>query len=193
MVPNYHRAARKAAETMSKFGACAPDHILQILKQLPGVSVIALDIQSIPGHECWDAFSCVREKDGVRQYIVIYNQTLPRVKLNLALAREMAHIVLKHDTTVPEEIWSEEANCFAYHCICYQPVKRSINFRPKLSSLLWELKSIQSFESLDHLKAYVADEQTRYARAFRSGYHPADRRRKKNAGNSPGEIPNRRL
>lgn len=169
MEPNYLRAARKAAETMSKFGTSFPVQILQILKRLPNVSVIALDIPSIPGHESWDAFSCVREKAGQLQYIVVYNKTLPPVKLNLALARELAHVILKHDAGSTEEIWSEEALCFAYHCICYHPFsrhKKTIKFRPKMSSTLWEMKSIQSFDSLDHMKAYIADEQTRFSAAL---------------------------
>jgi len=168
MEPNYLRAARKAAETMSKFGTSFPVQILPILKRLPNVSVIALDIPSIPGHESWDAFSCVREKDGIRQYIIVYNQSLPKSKMNFALARELAHVILRHGVETPEEVWSDEADCFAYHCICYNPFRRrkKIHFRPKLGSTMWEMKSIQSFESLDILKAYIADEQTRFSAAL---------------------------
>ena len=178
MEPNYRRAARKAAETMARFGASVPVRILPILHQLPDVSVIALDVPSIPGHESWDAFSCVREKCGVLQHIVIYNKSLTPSRLNLALARELAHIILKHGPDVPEEIWSAEADCFAYHCVCYQPFtrrKKTIQFCPKLDNTLWEMKSIQSFESLDHMIAHIADEQTRYARAIRgSGQYTPD-------------------
>ena len=181
MEPNYCKAARKAVETMAKFGASIPVRILPILKKLPNVFVIALDIPSIPGHECWDAFACVRERKGTLQYIVVYNQTLPPAKLNLALAREMAHVVLRHSADTPEEVWSEEAQCYGYHCAGFRPPmpkhKKRINFRPKRDSLLWELKGIQSFDSLEHMKAYVADEQTQFAMAIRNQnrrYSPED-------------------
>lgn len=168
MIPNYRRAATKANETL-KSGTDP----LEILNGLPNVRVIPLDISPISGDNC-DAFTCVRRKNGSLQYIVVYNSGLPSFLVKKALARELAHIILSHDGNSPEEIWSEEANCFAYHFIC--PKLKRINYKPQRASMLWELKDIKVFDSIEKMKQHIAEEETKFDRFIgkNANHKPAD-------------------
>jgi hypothetical protein len=69
-----------------------------------------------------DAFTAVNMKDGKLQYIVTYNQLLSTVIIQRALARELGHIVLGHDGSLPEEIRNLEAVAFANHLLCPRPL-----------------------------------------------------------------------
>ena len=41
-----------------------------------------------------------------------------------------------------------------------------IRYMPNLDSLLWSLKSIEYFESIDDLKAFISDQRTRFCHAI---------------------------
>lgn len=135
MTPDYQKAAIKATETLIKFGInSAPVSALPILKNTPGVLVFSY--QSISKHidqdrRCvismfgdgnQDAFTTVNMKDGKPQYIVTYNQQLSQVFVQRSLARELGHIILGHDGTLPEDVRNEEAKAFANHLLCPRPM-----------------------------------------------------------------------
>ena len=135
MTPDYQKAAITATETLIKFGInSAPVSALPILKNTPGVLVFSY--QSISNHidqdrRCvismfgdgnQDAFTTVNMKDGKPQYIVTYNQRISQVLIQRALARELGHIVLGHDGSLPEDVRNEEAKAFANHLLCPRPV-----------------------------------------------------------------------
>ena len=135
MTPDYQKAAIKATETLIKFGInSAPVSPVPILKKTPGVLVFSY--QSISNHldqdrRCvismfgegnQDAFTTVNMKDGKPQYIVTYNQQLSQVFVQRSLARELGHIILGHDGTLPEDVRNEEAKAFANHLLCPRPL-----------------------------------------------------------------------
>ena len=156
MIPNYENAARKAYDTRTQFGLSDP---LRILRQLSNVLVITFSSSDMPVYQ--DAFTCV---DG-NKFIVFYNGSLSPVRLLAALARELGHVVLQHDGKDPEEIWDEEATCFAYHFLCSSPSACvEIKFRPDHAMLSWSFKDMRIFSSLRALKEAIADEQTRIAK-----------------------------
>lgn len=163
--PNYQRSAEKAAEASARFGACSsPCDLLQIFSMLPNVSVVSISVDSVPGREAWDAFSCVRPHDGGFQYIVIYNRLLSPSVLAFALARELGHVILEHDGLAPERVWMEEAVCFARNLLSSSVPAVVVYFRPEHQILTMSFKSMQTFDSLDALKRSVAYEQTRRSR-----------------------------
>ena len=135
MTPDYQKAAIKATETLINFGInSAPVSALPILKNTPGVLVFSY--QSISNHidqdrRCvismfgngnQDAFTTVNMKDGKPQYIVTYNQQLSTVFVQRSLARELGHIILGHDGSLPEDVRNEEAKAFANHLLCPRPM-----------------------------------------------------------------------
>ena len=129
MTPDYDRAATKAAETLIRFNVCtAPVNPMRILKAMKGVVMVSFSEMSesmgIKRQELLDRFresqdaaTSVLVENGKKSYIVIYNQKLSEYMLQKALAREMGHIVLGHDGTLPYEIRHEEAKCFAMHLL----------------------------------------------------------------------------
>lgn len=178
MEPNYNKAASAAYDVFPLCGSSASD-ILRFFDNFPNVFTYALDIDFLPGGtEPWDAFTCVREKGGSRQYIVVYNSRLSPSLLRRSLARELAHVVLGHDGTDPEDIWMEEANCFAYHLICDLPVIRvlDVHFRPDMRTVSASFKAMQTFPSMEALKAAIAEDQTRFSHYVGQNtfYHPSD-------------------
>lgn len=155
MKPDYSKAALKAYDTISRFGS---DPAL-VLHELHNVLLIAFDASDMPVGQ--DAFTCVENG----KYIVFYNASLSPVYLLSALARELGHVILQHDGIGPEEIWMEEANCFAYHFLCPPPSACvEIKFRPKHAMLSWSFKDMRIFSSIHALKEAIADEQTRIAK-----------------------------
>lgn len=161
MKPNYENAARKAYDTRTHFGLSDP---LQILRQLSNVLVITFSFSDMPVDQ--DAFTCV---DG-NKFIIFYNDSLSPVRLRSVLARELGHVILQHDGKDPEEIWDEEATCYAYHFLCPPPSACvEIKFRPKHAMLSWSFKDMRIFSSLHALKEAIADEQTRIAKYI--GHH----------------------
>lgn len=155
MKPDYSKAALRAYETSARFGSDPAS----VLRQLHNVLLIAFDTADMPFDH--DAFTCVEEN----KYIVLYNASLSPVRQRVALARELGHVMLRHDGIGPEEIWMEEATCFAYHFLCPPPSACvEIKFRPKHATLSWSFKDMRIFSSLRALKEAIADEQTRIAK-----------------------------
>ena len=135
MNPDYQKAAVKATETLIRFGInSAPVSPLPVLKQLPGVLVFSYQslsnlidqdrrcVISMFGDANQDAFTSVNMKNGKPQYIVTYNQQLSQVFVQRSLARELGHIVLGHDGSLPEDVRNEEAKAFANHLLCPRPM-----------------------------------------------------------------------
>ena len=118
MKPDYDRAAAKAAEIRSTTeGDVNP---LEILEGMD-VSVVSFSEMSKKTNVSRrticalnkDAVTCVYMKDGKPHYMIAYNKRLAQNKVRFALAREMAHIVLGHDGSLPDWTRAEEAICFA--------------------------------------------------------------------------------
>ena len=140
MNPDYQRAAIKATETLIKYGICtAPVDPLPILKQIPSVFVMTFaeasdkahmdrkDLLDLYGCDNLDAVTNVYKSGDKKHYVVTYNRLLPSRIIDMALARELGHIVLGHDGTRPEEIRQEESRCFAHHFMCPRPLIHAIS------------------------------------------------------------------
>lgn len=139
MNPDYQRAAVKASEILVRYGIIStPVSPLPILKKTPGVLVFSYQalsgevdqdracVMSFFGENNQDAFTTVNMKDGKPQYIITYNQRLSQVYVQRSLARELGHIVLGHDGSLPEDIRNEEAKCFANHLLCPRPLIHAV-------------------------------------------------------------------
>ena len=131
MTPDYDRAATKAAETLVKYNVCsAPVDPIPIIKKAPGFNVVTFtemsrmigmdrnDLVSTFETENHDAVSAVMIKNGKPHCLIAYNMRLPSYLIQRALAREIGHIVLGHDGSLPEDVRNAEAICFAHHLIC---------------------------------------------------------------------------
>lgn len=139
MKPNYDKAATKAMEILIQYGiTSAPIDPLPILKRMPGVLLVSFtemsqsigierkNLVTMFGNENQDAVTSVHWKNGKLVYLIAFNQRLPIYMIQRSLAREMGHIVLGHDGSLPEEIRYAEANCFAYHLICPRPIIKAV-------------------------------------------------------------------
>ena len=138
MEPNYQKAAVMATEILIKYGiSSAPVSPLPILKNTPGVLVFSYE--SISNHvdqdrrcgismfgQNQDAFTTVNKVGDKKQYIITYNQQLPQVIIQRSLSRELGHIILGHDGTLPEEVRNEEARAFANHLLVPRPLIHAI-------------------------------------------------------------------
>lgn len=127
MTPDYNNAATKAAETLIKYGVkSAPVSPLPILEQMENVIVTSFsDMNESFGDlplfgSNVDAITSIHKEDGTAKYVVAYNNILPVSVIQRALAREMGHIVLKHEGTSQKN--AEEALCFARHLLCPRPL-----------------------------------------------------------------------
>ena len=139
MKPDYQRAAIKAMETLIKYNiSSAPVMPLPILKKMPGVLVVSFaemsqssgidrkNVVTMFGDENQDAVTSVHNKNGKLVYLIAFNQRLPIYMIQRSLAREMGHIILGHDGSLPEDIRYEEAQFFAYHLICPRPIIHAV-------------------------------------------------------------------
>ena len=135
MTPDYESAALRAAETLIKYGInSTPVVPILILKQLPDVLLVSYEslsndmeqsrqcVMSMMGEKNQDAFTTVQVANGRKLYIVTYNQMLPVFLEQRALARELGHILLGHDGSLPEDVRQEEAKAFAHHLLCPRPL-----------------------------------------------------------------------
>lgn len=167
MTPDYELSARKAAEALEQFKTADP---LSVLNQLQNVTVISFGAETennTPVRAAFDAITMMSRKGEKTRYIVLYNKNISQIRLRFAMSRELGHILLEHDDQIPADIRDEEAGCFAHHFLCplTNPVKSvTIHFRPKHQSQLWELKCIQSFDSMEKLKKHIAEERNRFNR-----------------------------
>lgn len=135
MTPDYEKAALIASETLIKFGInSAPVAPVLILNQLPDVMLVSFEslsndleksrqcVMSMMGEKNQDAFTTVQIIGNQKRHIVTYNQLLPVFLAQRALARELGHILLGHDGSLPEDVRQEEAKCFAHHLLCPRPL-----------------------------------------------------------------------
>ena len=158
MIPDLDKAARAAADASALSSGSDP---LAVLQSLPNVLLIAFE--SSAGMLCGqDALTLVDRKGEHLHYIVLYNSALPNYQLRRALARELGHVFLRHDGASPEYIWSEEADCFAFHFLCARP-SVPVLYRPLYDSLSMSFKDMRTFPSLDALRQAIADERTRFS------------------------------
>ena len=140
MTPDYEKAALRAAETLVKYRIdAAPIFPMQILKRIPGVLVLSfselsnsIDIErkkliTLFGLENQDAVTSLQVNDGKLRYLVAYNQLLPFNMLQRSLARELGHIILEHDDSIPEEVCSIEAKAFSKHLLCPRALIHAIH------------------------------------------------------------------
>lgn len=139
MTPDYDRAAILAAETLIKHSvSSAPVDPIPILKKTPGVLLVSFEsvsqdvdqprrcVMNSYGENNQDAFTACNVNNGRRQYIVTYNQRLPLFMIQRALARELGHIVLGHDGSLPEDVRNDEAKAFANHLLVPRALIHSI-------------------------------------------------------------------
>ena len=136
MNPDYEKAAVKAAETLIKYNVCsAPVSPLPILEKMENVIVVSFaDVCSCSGiSQCdflplfgkgRDAVTSIHRENGKTWYVVAYNSLLPFNMIQRALAREMGHIVLRHEGSSKEN--AQEAICFSQHLLCPRPLIHAI-------------------------------------------------------------------
>lgn len=139
MNPDLETAAIKAYETLIKHNVTsAPVSPMPILKKTPGVFVATFaeiagwqnmdreNLLATFASENRDVITAYNSDPDRPRYIVTYNQRLPFYMQQRALARELGHIVLKHDGTRPEDVRNAEALCFARHLICPRPLIKAL-------------------------------------------------------------------
>ena len=160
MIPKLELSAKLAIQTATDLGSDP----LTALSKIRNVLLLPFELEGngmpIPANQ--DAFTLVNKADNALQFIVIYNKSIPTYKRNLALARELGHVIMEHDGSTPEEIWQEEALCFAYHYLAFQP--KRIFFRPVRHCLSWEIKGEITFDSMESMKRFVADNRNKFCR-----------------------------
>ena len=136
---DFETAAIRATETLLKYRvSAAPVIPLTILKAMPGIIVVSftemadvdgLDSDSLValfGVENQDAVTFSREGvDGLR-YVVAYNQRLPMYMLQQSLAREIGHIILRHNVTNLDDRQTTEALYFARYLLCPRPLIKAL-------------------------------------------------------------------
>ena len=135
MTPDYELAAIRATETLIHHNiTAAPVIPLPILKATPGVLVFSFtemvehtgiergELITLLCTEAHDAVTYVKPINGKLRYIVAYNQRLPFYMLQRSLAVELAHIILRHDGSKPEDVRAEEASCFAKYLLFPRPL-----------------------------------------------------------------------
>lgn len=138
MTPDYTTAAIKATEILIEYGiSSAPVDPLPILKRFPGVLVMTFEdvsrLSQVKRMDLLDMFSATQDavttvymdQDAPR-YVITYNKMLPSMIVDRALARELAHIVLGHDGTKPDDVRNEESKCFAKHLLIPRPLIHAI-------------------------------------------------------------------
>jgi hypothetical protein len=138
-MPDFQRAAIKAYETLRDHHITTlPIIPMEIIGSIPNVLVFAFtEAASFYGvgraalfdiliDQNIDAITFSRTQNGIRRYIVAYNQRFPFDILQHALSVELGHIVLGHDDSMPEEEKRAEALCFAQHLLCPRPLVKTI-------------------------------------------------------------------
>ena len=138
MKPDYNRAAKKATELLISNGIIkTPIDPLPILKKFDNVRIYSFmdltnhvqrkreDIVSV-FMSSQDAITSVINYKGKLDYIVMYNQMLSYSLIQRAIARELGHIVMNHDGSLPEDVRAEEAKCFSHHLLCPSPLIHAI-------------------------------------------------------------------
>ena len=124
---DYNKAATMATETLLQYGIKkAPVSPLPILEQMDNVVVVSFsDLTEHQGEKPLfgvyaDAVTSVHTEGSCPRYIVAYNSLLPFTMVQRALARELGHIVLRHEGR--SDANTAEALCFAMHLLCPRPL-----------------------------------------------------------------------
>lgn len=135
--PDYQKAATRALETLIRFGIdSAPINPIPMILGMP--EDVTLVTYSQLSDDCGvkrtdlirkvsfapDAFSSAIVVDGKRQYIIAYNKKLGENNhsLHCALARELGHVILGHDGSLPYDVRMEEVRCFHHHLLAPRPL-----------------------------------------------------------------------
>lgn len=139
MIADYQTAAVKAAQILVESDiAKTPIDPLPLLKNIPNVLVVPFaevahkvgmereTLIDMLGNESRAAVTSIEKAGGETHYIVTYNQRMPFVLLQRALARELGHIVLGHDGSRPVDIRMAEAYAFALHLLCPRALIRML-------------------------------------------------------------------
>lgn len=139
MTPDFQKAAVRATEILIKYNiTTAPVDPISILKRLPGVLVLSFseisneinikssNLVTMFGLEAQDAVTSVQVDEGQLKYIVAYNQQLSMYMLQRSLARELGHIILEHNDSIPEEVRVMEAKAFSKHLLCPRALVNAI-------------------------------------------------------------------
>lgn len=137
--PDYQHAATAALELILKFKIDSfPVDPLPILKSYKNVQVRSYkelseffgikreELICMFGLNNQDAATTVILENGEPFYIVAYNMSLSFALVQRALARELGHIVLGHDGSLPDEVRTAEARFFAHHLLTPRPLIKAI-------------------------------------------------------------------
>lgn len=139
MTADYEQAALKATETLIQYNiTAAPVEPIRIIKSLPDTLVLPFAEVALKTNEdrdqiirtfgeSQDAVTSVHLTSHGLCYVVAFNQRLPAYIIQRAMARELGHIVLRHDGSRPDDVRYEEAITFARHLICPRPLLRAIS------------------------------------------------------------------
>lgn len=139
MTPDFQAAAIRATETLIQYNiTAAPVEPIRIIKSLPDTLVLPFAEVALKTNEdrdkiirtfgeSQDAVTSVHLTTHGLRYVVAFNQRLPAYIIQRAMARELGHIVLRHDGSRPDDVRSEEAITFARHLICPRPLLRAIS------------------------------------------------------------------
>ena len=132
-------AALKATETLIKYHVSfAPVTPLPILKTMPNVLLLSFaefaakigmerdHVLASFASDNRDVVTSVVSTNGKLRYFIAYNQRLPFYMLQRALARELGHIILHHDGSLPEDVRQQEALYFARHFLCPRPLIKAL-------------------------------------------------------------------
>lgn len=127
---DYLKAATKASEILIRHNVRkSPVLPLPILKQMDNVQIVtfgelhdvsSVDVRKICGGKFRDACLMILSENGKKKYMIAYNDLLPDLVLQKALAVELGHVVLSHTERSAEN--EDEANFFALHLLCPRPL-----------------------------------------------------------------------
>ena len=135
--PDYQKAATRALETLVRFGVdSAPINPIPMILSMPDAVTLVtysqlsddtgvnrMDLIRKAAYAP-DAFSSANLIDGKRHYIIAYNKKLGENNhsLHCALARELGHVILGHDGSLPYDVRMEEVRCFHHHLLAPRPL-----------------------------------------------------------------------
>ena len=135
--PDYETASRKAMEILIEHNITdTPVNPMPILLDYPGVRVMPFtamaDKASMERDDLLPLFGVNQDAATFHlnltdmqdvQYVVVYNMRLPFEIIWRGIARELGHIVLRHNgVTRSTEARRAEAMCFAHHLLCPRPI-----------------------------------------------------------------------
>ena len=138
MTPDFEKAASMALRVLIENDVRkAPIDPFPFLKNRSDVMMISFEemSESLNKDRMNIIRSCKHSPDAVTafnvdgdeiKYIVAYNRYLSINILQKAFARELAHVILGHDGSLPDDIRAAEAQCFAQHLLFPRPLIHSI-------------------------------------------------------------------